>query len=242
MSILQRLRNCNRTLGILVDPEKLCMEDFSAFAKAMSTTTSELKRKLQLDHIIFLIGGSTMESINLDKWLEAFRKTTQLELLLFPGSHYQISENADGLLFLNLISGRNPQYLIGEQVKAAEKLRESKLEIIPTAYILVDGGVETAVARVSETKPIAQNEEEHIIDTAIAGHLMGNKLIYLEAGSGARTAVKVDIISKVVAATNVPVIVGGGLCELKEIEERFNAGVKMVVVGTAIEQNLSWIG
>lgn len=240
--ILESLRNSNRTLGILVDPEKLEVDGFSAFAKAMSIKIPYLKTELQLDQIMFLIGGSTMEDVNLDHWLAEFRKTTAVTLLIFPGSHKQLSEQADGLLFLNLISGRNPKYLIDEQVKAARELQASKLEIISTGYILVDGGVETAVARVSQTNPISQKDEQIIIDTACAGQLMGNQLIYLEAGSGAANPVSVDVLRKVVNAIHVPVIAGGGLRSLQEIDDRFHAGAKMVVVGTAIEEDLKWIG
>jgi putative glycerol-1-phosphate prenyltransferase len=242
MTILESLQHYNRTLGILIDPEKLDVEGFSAFAKAMSTSIPKLKSELQLDQVIFLIGGSTMTGVDLDYWLKAFRKTTDLKLLLFPGSHHQISDHAEGLLFLNLISGRNEQYLIGEQVAAAGKLQNSKLEIIPTGYMLIDGGVETAVARVSRTKPIPQFQEEFIVNTALAGQFMGNQLIYLEAGSGAKTPVAISTLSSVVEAMERPVIVGGGLRKLDQIDERFKAGAKMVVVGTAIEQDLSWIG
>jgi putative glycerol-1-phosphate prenyltransferase len=242
MTILESLQHYNRTLGILIDPEKLDVEGFSAFAKAMSTSIPKLKSELQLDQVIFLIGGSTMTGVDLDYWIKAFRTTTDLKLLLFPGSHHQISDHADGLLFLNLISGRNEQYLISEQVAAAGKLQNSKLEIIPTGYMLIDGGVETAVARVSRTKPIPQFQEEFIVNTALAGQFMGNQLIYLEAGSGAKTPVAISTLSSVVEAMERPVIVGGGLRKLDQIDERFKAGAKMVVVGTAIEQDLSWIG
>jgi putative glycerol-1-phosphate prenyltransferase len=242
MTILESLQHYKRTLGILVDPEKLDVEGFYAFAKALSTSIPKLKSKLQLDQIIFLLGGSTMTGVDLDDWVKEFRKTTGLKLVLFPGSHQQISDHADGLLFLNLISGRNAQYLIGEQVQAAAKLRTSTLEIIPTGYLLIDGGVETAVARVSETKPIPQFQEELTVNTAVAGQFMGNQLVYLEAGSGAKTPVSVSTVYSIAKAIKSPVIVGGGLRTLDQIEARFKAGAKMVVVGTAIEEDLSWIG
>jgi putative glycerol-1-phosphate prenyltransferase len=242
MTILESLQHYKRTLGILVDPEKLDVEGFYAFAKALSTSIPKLKSKLQLDQIIFLLGGSTMTGVDLDDWVKEFRKTTGLKLVLFPGSHQQISDHADGLLFLNLISGRNAQYLIGEQVQAAAKLRTSTLEIIPTGYLLIDGGVETAVARVSETKPIPQFQEELTVNTAVAGQFMGNQLVYLEAGSGAKTPVAVSTVYSIAKAIKSPVIVGGGLRTLDQIEARFKAGAKMVVVGTAIEEDLSWIG
>lgn len=242
MTILESLQEYNRTLGILVDPEKVGVDGFFAFAKAMSTTIPHLTRELELDQIIYLIGGSTMTGVDLDFWIQNFRESTDLKLVLFPGSHQQISENADALLFLKLISGRNPQYLIGEQVAAAGKLQKSRLEIIPTGYMLIDGGVETAVARVSGTAPLSPRNEELVINTAVAGKLMGKLCLYLEAGSGARSPVPVELISKVKAAARLPIIVGGGLRKLKDIEARFEAGAQMVVVGTAIEQDYDWKG
>ncbi|BAO54688.1 geranylgeranylglyceryl/heptaprenylglyceryl phosphate synthase [Nonlabens marinus] len=242
MTILESLQQCKRTLGILVDPEKLDVEDFSAFAKAMSSTIPQLTKALELNQIIFLLGGSTMTDVNLDYWIDEFRKITELKLVLFPGSHRQVSEHADGLLFLNLISGRNPQYLIGEQVAAASRLRESALQIIPTGYILVDGGVESAVSRVSGTAPLSPQNEELILNTAVAGALMGNQCLYLEAGSGAKVSVSEHLVSRVADLIQIPLIVGGGLYTLKEIKHRFDAGAQMVVVGTAIERNLNWKG
>ncbi|PRP67623.1 geranylgeranylglyceryl/heptaprenylglyceryl phosphate synthase [Nonlabens agnitus] len=242
MEILKSIREFERTLGILVDPEKLKVNDFSAFAKAITSTASILTKDLGLDQIILLIGGSTMEHVGLEAWLSAFRQQIDFKLVLFPGSAQQISERADALLFLNLISGRNPEYLIGQQVEAAKKLRNSTLEIIPTAYLLLDGDQQTAVERVSKTQPIPQSEVDLITDTALAGQLMGNKLIYLEAGSGARTTVSIEVLRKVVETVQVPVIVGGGLRSLDEIKKRFEAGAKMVVVGTAMEEDLNWKG
>ncbi|SCY36235.1 putative glycerol-1-phosphate prenyltransferase [Nonlabens sp. Hel1_33_55] len=242
MRILESIKVNRRTLGILLDPEKLDVDGFPAFAKAIQSSTLKLKKDLDLDQIIFLIGGSTMENVVLDSWLIAFKNQIDLKLVLFPGSAYQISEHADGLLFLNLISGRNPEYLIGEQVKAASRLKESKLDIIPTGYVLLNGGKQTAVERVSKTKPIDQKETDLIMDTVFAGQLMGNQLIYLEAGSGANVPVNPDIVGQVVSTVDIPVIVGGGLRTLKDINERFKAGAKLVVVGTAIEDDLNWKG
>ena len=242
MNILQSIKMQRRTLGILVDPEKLPMEDFPAFAKAMTSKTPYLFDELQLDQIIFLQGGSTMENIDLNNWTAQFKKHTDLKILIFPGSADQITDHADGLLFLNLISGRNPDYLIEQQVNAAARLKNSKLEIIPTAYLLLDGGTQTAVARVSQTLPMNQNDREKVVNTAFAGQLMGNQLVYLEAGSGAKNPVLVEIVEEVSKAIAIPVIVGGGLKTIEQISNRFLAGASMVVVGTAIEQNLDWKG
>jgi len=242
MNILESIQQQRRTLGILVDPEKLAIENFPAFAEAIQSSTSQLKIDLELGQIIFLIGGSTMENVDLDQWLNSFKKLTDFKTVLFPGSATQLSEHADGLLFLNLISGRNADYLIGQQVVAAKRLKLSNLEIVPTGYLLLDGGTTTAVQRVSQTEPLCQNNMDSIIDTAFAGKLMGNDLIYLEAGSGAETPVKTAIVREVSSAVDIPLIVGGGLRTIEEINDRFNAGARMVVIGTAIESDMNWKG
>ena len=240
-TIYDGILKADRTLGILLDPEKMGDGEVSAFAKAISTKSTSLTKKFQLDNIILLVGGSTMEEVDFEKWVKNLRSSIDIPVVIFPGSHHQVTQEADALLFLNLISGRNPEYLIEQQVSAASKVAAMDLEVIPTAYLLLDGGKETAVSRVSKTLPIDQRETDLIINTALAGQFMGNQLIYLEAGSGAIIPVKESIVKAVCAQVTVPVIVGGGLRTKEAIEKRFNAGAKMIVVGTAIEENLEWI-
>ncbi|AZQ43286.1 geranylgeranylglyceryl/heptaprenylglyceryl phosphate synthase [Nonlabens ponticola] len=242
MTILESIKLHNRTLSILLDPEKMSLDDVSAFAKALSSNTSHLTKSLRLDQILLLVGGSTMHDVSIDKWLTHLKQVVDLQIVLFPGSASQVSEQAHGLLFLNLISGRNPEFLIGQQVKAAAQLRNTTLEIIPTAYLLLDGGHESAVSRVSQTLPMSQVDHMAISNTALAGQLMGNQLIYLEAGSGARFPVSPQIVSKVSDILSIPVIVGGGLKTIEDINNRFDAGASMVVVGTAWENDLNWKG
>jgi putative glycerol-1-phosphate prenyltransferase len=240
-TIYDSILNADRTLGILLDPEKMGDGEVDAFAKALSQKSRSLIEKFHLDNIILLVGGSTMEEVDFEKWVKNLRKLVEIPIVIFPGSHHQVTQEADALLFLNLISGRNPEYLIEQQIKAASKIAFLNIEVIPTAYLLLDGGKETAVSRVSKTQPIDQNNTDLIMNTALAGQLMGNKLIYLEAGSGAITPVKESIVKAVCAQVTIPVIVGGGLRTKEAIENRFNAGAKMIVVGTAIEENLEWI-
>ncbi|MEN8187574.1 MAG: geranylgeranylglyceryl/heptaprenylglyceryl phosphate synthase, partial [Bacteroidota bacterium] len=156
---------------------------------------------------------------------------------LFPGDYTQITDEADAILFLSLLSGRNPEYLIEQQVKSVPFLQKSNLEIIPTGYILVDGGVETAVQKVSKTQPISQENKEDIMQTACAGMYLGNKLIYLEAGSGARDPVKPEIIKSVSQSLDIPLIVGGGIRNQKQLNEAYEKGADLVVIGTAFEEN-----
>lgn len=163
-----------------------------------------------------------------------------MPVVLFPGDITQITQNADALLFLSLISGRNPEYLIGKHVSSVSKLRNTNLEIIPTGYILIENGKETAVERVTETKPIPRKNIQNIVDTAKAGELLGMKLIYLEAGSGAKHAVTPEIISSVKLELQIPLIVGGGIRTKKQLDDAYQAGANLVVIGTAFEEDASF--
>jgi len=155
---------------------------------------------------------------------------------LFPGDYRQITAAADGILFLSLLSGENPEYLIRQQIQSVGKLRASALEIIPTGYILIDGGKQTTVERVSQTQAIPQELVQRVVDTALAGEYSGKKLIYLEAGSGALNPVSSEIIQAVKEAISIPPIVGGGIRNPSKLQEIYNAGADLVVVGTAFEQ------
>ena len=163
-----------------------------------------------------------------------------MPVLLFPGDAKQITNKADGILFLSLLSGRNPAFLIEQQIKAAPILQKTALEIIPTGYILIDGGKETAVQKVSNTKPIPQHNIKLILNTALAGEFSGKKIIYLEAGSGATTPVNKKIIKTVSDNLSIPLIVGGGIRSKKQLETAFNSGADLVVIGTAFEKDESF--
>jgi len=157
---------------------------------------------------------------------------------LFPGDYSQLTNEADAVLFLSLLSGRNTEYLIGQQLKSVSFLQNASLEVISTGYILIDGGTISAVERVSETKPLTQSNSNAIVETALAGQYMGAKLIYLEAGSGARIAVQAEIISEVKKAIEIPLIVGGGIRTEEQKLIAYDAGADMVVMGTVFEENL----
>lgn len=231
MSIYQNiLKSPVKLLAILIDPDKF--EENSAFAKAYlkkipSTTT----------HIF--IGGSTDPNEKIEAVVRLIKAHTALPVILFPGNYKQVTPEADAILFLSLLSGNNAEYLIGQQTKAARTIQTSGLEVIPTAYILIDGGVETAVQKVSNTLPIPQHQIEKVVATALAGQYLGKKLIYLEAGSGAKNLVHSDIITAVCGAVTIPVIVGGGIRSSKELRATYIAGAAMAVLGTAFE-NDSW--
>ena len=163
-----------------------------------------------------------------------------MPIILFPGNPNQISSLADGILFLSLISGRNPDYLIEHQINAVPILNKTNLEIISTGYILIESGKQTAVERVSQTKPLAISNPNYILQTAQAGEMLGNKLIYLEAGSGADLTIPDNIISLVAQNISIPLIVGGGIRSISNIEKAYQAGADLVVIGTAFENNFDF--
>jgi putative glycerol-1-phosphate prenyltransferase len=183
------------------------------------------------------VGGSEVEEHLTEKLVIEIKTYTNLPVILFPGDVSQITDKASGILFLSLISGRNPDYLIGKHVEAVSKLLKANIEIIPTGYILIENGKQTSVELVSKTEPMLRNDIETIKKTAKAGELLGMKLIYLEAGSGAKSAVDSKIISEVKAILNIPLIVGGGIRSKQQIEITYNSGADIVVIGTAFEEN-----
>ena len=225
--ILQAKKNNQKLLAILIDPEKVSIEAAIILSEKIISSPAT--------HIF--IGGSTFSGTHLDELIAVLKRKTQLPVLIFPGHPSQISNEADGILFLSLLSGRNPEYLIEHHINSVDALEKSDLEIIPTGYLLIDGGKETAVQRVSQTQPIEYDNVELAYKTAKAGEFLGKKLIYLEAGSGAEKHVSIEMIQFVVQNINIPLIVGGGIRSLEKINEVHNAGADLVVIGTAFENN-----
>lgn len=223
-SIIENLNSGRRLLSVLIDPDKFDESGSGYFLKHLPAEVTHL-----------FIGGSSVETERTSAVVRAVKAQTSLPVILFPGDYSQVTEEADALLFLSLISGRNPEYLIEQQVKSVSRLRNSGLEIIPAGYLLIDGGRESAVQRVSGTRPIPQEEVDIIVDTALAGQYSGKKIIYLEAGSGANFPVSEEIIRRVKAVLDIPLIVGGGIRSSHQLEGAYAAGADMVVVGTAFE-------
>ncbi|WP_335743862.1 geranylgeranylglyceryl/heptaprenylglyceryl phosphate synthase [Tenacibaculum todarodis] len=219
-----------KLLAVLIDPEKFEVENTVSFFEKVHQSIAT--------HIF--VGGSTDEKNQTENVVSAIKETTDLPVILFPGDVSQISQKADGILFLSLLSGRNPEYLIEQQIKAASILKKSDLDILPTGYILIDGGTKTATQKVSNTTPISQDNLKLVLNTALAGEFSGKKLIYLEAGSGAKISVNENIIKAVSDNLSIPLIVGGGICSKKQLDEAFNAGADLVVIGTAFEKDTSF--
>lgn len=218
-------QNKQRSFAILLDPEEVEIENLKQQLANLPDFTTHL-----------FVGGSTATAAQTQIAVREIKMLTSLPVILFPGDYSQITAEADAILFLSLISGENAEYLIKQQVKSVQLLKDSVLEIIPTGYILIDGGVETAVQRVSKTKPISQKAVDQIIAVALAGQYSGKQLIYLEAGSGAINPVSTEIIEKVSQAISIPLIVGGGIRTTLQMEAAYKAGANLIVVGTAFEQ------
>lgn len=225
--ILNYKKKGKKLLAILIDPDKVSLNDVVALSQEINQSPAT--------HIF--VGGSLVETNQIDALILEIKGYCNLPILLFPGNPSQISLLADGILFLNLVSGRNPDYLIEHQINAVPILENSTLEIIPTGYLLIESGKPTAVERVSQTKPLDRNNIDYICQTAKASEFMGNKLVYLEAGSGAEAPISIDVIENVSHRISIPLIVGGGIRTKTGIENAFKAGADLVVIGTAFEND-----
>jgi putative glycerol-1-phosphate prenyltransferase len=223
-NLLRSVAEKKRQLAILIDPDKFDKTEIDSFLKKIPKQTTHL-----------FVGGSTVANGETEATVKVLKAETNLPIFLFPGDWSQITPLADALLFLTLLSGRNAEYLIGQQIKSISKLKNSALEIISTGYILIDGGNDSAVSKVTNTEPLPQENIENIVHTAMAGQFMGAKLIYLEAGSGAKFPVKPEIISEVKKAIKIPLIVGGGIKTETQKNTVYEAGADMIVMGTAFE-------
>lgn len=228
--ILQSKESNQKLLAILLDPDKVEIEKIDILVQKINQSPAT--------HIF--IGGSQVNSTILDELIIKIKENCHLPIVLFPGNPSQISKEADAILFLTLLSGRNPDYLIEHQVNAVPILRKTNLEIISTGYILIESATETAVERISKTKPLDRNNLDYALQTGQAGEMLGNKLIYLEAGSGAALSIPLKMITLVSQNINIPVIVGGGIRSLSEIQKAYNAGADIVVIGTAFENDFNF--
>lgn len=215
------------TFALLIDPDKYSAQEVSRIAIYAENCGTDL----------ILLGGSLTRN-SMDIALKAIKRVTPTPVLLFPGSVFQLCPNADAILLLSLISGRNPEFLIGNHVVAAHAIKESGMEIIPTGYILIDSGTPTSVQYMSNTMPIPSSKSDIVVATALAGQQLGLKAIYLEGGSGAQLPISVETIVEVKNNINLPIIVGGGLHTPQQVHAARSAGASMVVVGNALEKNI----
>ncbi len=225
--ILKKKKENKLIIAALLDPDS---EDIELLKERIS-----ILERGSIDYIF--VGGSTTWKNDFTEFVSEVKKYSSLPIVIFPGSANQISKDADALLFLSLVSGQNPQFLIGEHIKAAPALKGMKIEVIPTGYLLIDGGNTTTVEFISGTRPIPQDKVEIAKSIAYASELLGMKLIYLDCGSGAKMPVSNALIKSVKDYINVPLIVGGGIRDIEKIKEKHLAGADIIVIGSVLEDD-----
>jgi phosphoglycerol geranylgeranyltransferase len=218
-------------IAILIDPEK----------SKSQTELKELIEKAEFAKVDYLfVGGSTVTREDFVSTVSYLKEHSIIPVVIFPGASHQISKEADALLYLSLISGRNPDYLIGHHVQSANEVYSMNIEVIPTAYILIDGGTKSSVAYVSQTTPIPNDQLSIISNTAKAGILQGKQLLYLDAGSGAQQTVLPETVREL-SKLNKPIIIGGGIKTKEKIKELSDAGANVIVIGNKIEEDIDFL-
>lgn len=230
-SLCERKLQGRKSFAVLIDPDKV--DD------AKMHELVRLAVAARVDY--FLVGGSLVISNYLDQCVQFIKRHCSIPVALFPGSSSQVSKHADALLYLSLISGRNPELLIGQHVVSAPVIRQSGLEIISTGYMVIDGGAPTTVSYISNATPLPADKNEIAMCTAMAGEMLGMKLIYMDAGSGARRAITESMIEKVAQCIEVPLIIGGGIVDPEKAYLNCKAGADIIVVGNAIEKDAGLI-
>jgi putative glycerol-1-phosphate prenyltransferase len=228
---LDRKQQCRKSFAVLIDPDKVNTSQLDELVM--------LGDKAGVDY--FFLGGSLVISNHLDDCVKHIKAQTDIPVILFPGSPSQLSRYADALLYLSLISGRNPELLIGQHVISAPAVKQSGIEIMPTGYMVIDGGAPTTVSYISNAAPIPSDKNEIAMCTAMAGEMLGMKLIYMDAGSGARKPITEAMIERVSSVIEAPLIIGGGITNPEKAYLNCKAGADVIVVGNAIEKDLGLI-
>lgn len=226
-SLVEARKNGDKKFVVLIDPDKV----------RLGNMDKVLQYAVDAGVDYFFIGGSLIVNNMLDQCLVSIRERCNIPMILFPGNSFQLSYRADGLLFLSLISGRNAELLIGNHVIAAPYIKVSPLEVLPTGYMLIDGGVPTTVSYISNTQPIPSNKDDVALCTAVAGEMLGLRMMYMDAGSGARNPVSESMINTVSSGISIPLIVGGGIRTPEKAIANAKAGADVIVVGNAIEKD-----
>lgn len=229
--IVEDKKRGKKSFAVLIDPDKVD----AASIQHLAAIANENK----VDY--FFVGGSLVISNHLDECIKQLKSLSNIPVILFPGSPSQVSKYADALLYLSLISGRNAELLIGQHVVSAPFVKKSGLEIMPTGYMVVDGGAPTTVSYISNAAPLPADKADIAMCTAMAGEMLGMKLIYMDAGSGAKTPISEALINKVSSQIEIPIIVGGGITTPEKAKANCVAGADIIVIGNAIEKDTSII-
>jgi len=233
MLIFDYLMNVRKERGAgylpLIDPENAKDEGFEDVLRSL--------KDADIDGV--LVGGSTLSKVHIETVVKKIKNVTVKPVIIFPGCHYQVTGEADAIFFMSLISGRNPQFLIEEQVKAAKLVKNCELEAIPVTYLLIESGNQTSAERVSNTKPLPRDNTELIVSHALAGKYLGMKMCYMDAGSSAKYSIPEKIIREVKKETALPLIIGGGIKTPDEARKKVEAGADFIVTGSIIEKTPS---
>jgi putative glycerol-1-phosphate prenyltransferase len=230
-SLVAKKQSGHKSFAVLIDPDKV--------NNSILDELMELSQAARVDY--FLVGGSLVISNQLDEVVQHIKSNCSIPVILFPGSPNQVSKYADALLYLSLISGRNAELLIGQHVVSAPFVKQSGLEIMATGYMVIDGGAPTTVSYISNASPIPSDKNEIAMCTAMAGEMLGMKLIYMDSGSGAKRPITESMIQSVANSIEVPLIIGGGIIEPEKAYMNCKAGADVIVVGNAIEKDASLI-
>jgi phosphoglycerol geranylgeranyltransferase len=226
-SLLAKKRKGLKSFAVLIDPDKVNSQKINEL--------TDLALSSGVDYL--LVGGSLVISNRLDEVVLHIKRNCDIPVILFPGTPSQVSRYADGLLYLSLISGRNPELLIGQHVISAPFVKQSGLEIISTGYIVIDGGAPTTVSYISNAVPVPADKNEIAMCTAMAGEMLGMKQIYMDAGSGAKRSISEEMISMVAGCIEIPLLTGGGIKDPEKAYRNCKAGADVIVVGDAIEKD-----
>jgi phosphoglycerol geranylgeranyltransferase len=229
--LLEKKNKGQKSFALLIDPDKVDEDKVDQL--------TQLATEASVDYLF--VGGSLVISNHLDEVVQRIKERCSIPAILFPGSPSQISKHADGLLYLSLISGRNPELLIGQHVISAAAVKKSGLEIISTGYMVIDGGAPTTVSYISNAAPIPADKNEIAMCTAMAGEMLGMKVIYMDSGSGAKRPISEAMIEKVAKTIEAPLIVGGGITNPEKAYRNCKAGADVIVIGNAIEKDISLI-
>lgn len=226
-NLIQNSRKENqKLLLLLIDPDKFDAQRIQQLGSMLKGRSAP-----------FIVVGGSMISSPILPVINAIKETLQLPVVLYPGSPTHLTEGADGIFLLSMISGRNPDLLIGHHVVAAPLLKQLNIEIIPTGYMLIDGGSATSVEYISQTLPIPANKNDIAVATAMAGEMLGLKMIYMDAGSGAKNPISTEMIAKVKENISLPLLIGGGIKDAQQLNAAYKAGADMVIIGNALEKN-----
>lgn len=232
IELIQKKKRGIKSLAILIDPDKI--DEFGEVVNLVNLCVTH-----KVDYVF--VGGSLMVNDNFKTVISTVKSISSIPTIIFPGNSMQIDPSADAILFLSLISGRNPEMLIGQHVHSASIIKRSKLEVIPTGYMLINSGKQTSASYMSNTTPIPSNKPVIASSTALAGEMLGLQLIYLDGGSGADEPIPASVIKEVEKNIDVPLIVGGGLNNIDRVSRALNSGADLIVVGTAIENNQDFL-